>query len=510
MYSTAVDPAMQPRTNPKPILTLVDPSPPSLKRRACRLLRRWQVWAVIILFAAGWVIYLVLSQRDNDFVDTGATYELYNNRIDFSLPINATHCGPSQGTRCPDRKCCSAGGLCGLGDYFCSKPRCQDRYGICDNARTSDIPVTTNRSECGIQFGTRCPDSLCCNSNGFCVNEMRGCATFFGCQSKFGKCDNSEAFSRGGYLAGADWPMLNTPPPPKPSWTALVNLSLVAPYGVKPDIRRFSCAAGWPLSNAFVNKPCTNADGCSCWWSCEKQTVAGTVRNCLRDGNEGTDISSCSPQYNNTIGLTFDDGPSEYTAQLLDFLKSKNLTATFFVIGSHVVQYPRILQRAYAEGHTIASHTWSHFPASNMTTEMLIADLLWTELAITKALNIRPRLFRPPFGDIDDRVRTVLTQLDYRAVLWNLSPRDATYDYTDTEADSAQVLVNLEQALDAGKMFPNFILLEHDRANETVQLASPINDILTRRGFQLANAMGPGCTDLTDSQIYGTARSGLL
>ncbi|TPX67356.1 hypothetical protein SpCBS45565_g03837 [Spizellomyces sp. 'palustris'] len=144
-----------------------------------------------------------------------------------------------------------------------------------------------------------------------------------------------------------------------------------------------------------------------------------------------------------------------------------------------------------------------------MTTEMFIADLLWTELAISKALNVRPRLFRPPFGDIDDRIRTILTQFDYRAVLWNLSPGDATYDYTDAEADSAQVLVNLEQALDAGKIFPNFILLEHDRANETVQLASPIHDILTRRAFNFANAMGPGCTDLTDLQLYGTPRSGL-
>lgn len=55
----------------------------------------------------------------------------------------------------------------------------------------------------------------------------------------------------------------------------------------------------------------------------------------------------------NAWALTYDDGPSAYTLQLLDFLKSNNLKATFFVVGSRIRTQATVLQRAYAEGHQI-------------------------------------------------------------------------------------------------------------------------------------------------------------
>src|ERR1700722_18597188 len=63
------------------------------------------------------------------------------------------------------------------------------------------------------------------------------------------------------------------------------------------------------------------------------------------------------------IALTFDDGPNPVdTPKLLDLLREKNVKATFFVIGKRADQYPEIVRRAWAEGHLIANHTWSHRP----------------------------------------------------------------------------------------------------------------------------------------------------
>src|SRR5450755_1016993 len=63
------------------------------------------------------------------------------------------------------------------------------------------------------------------------------------------------------------------------------------------------------------------------------------------------------------VALTFDDGPDPvYTPKLLDLLREKNVKATFFVVGKRADQYPEIVRRAWAEGHLVGNHTWSHYP----------------------------------------------------------------------------------------------------------------------------------------------------
>ena len=58
--------------------------------------------------------------------------------------------------------------------------------------------------------------------------------------------------------------------------------------------------------------------------------------------------------------LTFDDGPSSNTTQILDILNERGIKATFFVLGSNVEKNPEIVKRMYDEGHFIASHGYSH------------------------------------------------------------------------------------------------------------------------------------------------------
>ena len=61
------------------------------------------------------------------------------------------------------------------------------------------------------------------------------------------------------------------------------------------------------------------------------------------------------------VGLTFDDGPDpDYTEELLDGLKERNVKATFFLLGKQAEQYPEMVKRIHEEGHLIGNHSYSH------------------------------------------------------------------------------------------------------------------------------------------------------
>jgi peptidoglycan/xylan/chitin deacetylase (PgdA/CDA1 family) len=108
---------------------------------------------------------------------------------------------------------------------------------------------------------------------------------------------------------------------------------------------------------------------------------------------------------------TFDDGPTTATAALLDFLDSVNQKTTFFEIGSQVIENYQVTQREYASGHEIGVHTWSHPDLTTLTPQQVYAELAWASYAIWAAIGQTPKLFRPPFGFINDNVRQVSAQL---------------------------------------------------------------------------------------------------
>jgi len=157
------------------------------------------------------------------------------------------------------------------------------------------------------------------------------------------------------------------------------------------------------LTTVVRGKTACTPDVTTCSWSCN---------GCLAPD----DASTCPNK--DDWGITFDDGPTIYTPPLLDYLKSKNIKATFFVVGSRVIDNPDMLRRIYAEGHQLAVHTWSHTMLTSQTNEQVIAELWWTATAINNTVGAWPKYMRPPYGDIDDRVRGIVRALGMRAVLW--------------------------------------------------------------------------------------------
>lgn len=109
-----------------------------------------------------------------------------------------------------------------------------------------------------------------------------------------------------------------------------------------------------------------------------------------------------------TVALTFDDGPYIYTDYVLDVLKNYSAKATFFVTGNNNGKgeidnaangWSTIIQRAYNEGHQIASHTWTHPYLSNLTSVQRKQQMWSNEMAIRNILGFFPTYMRPPYSD---------------------------------------------------------------------------------------------------------------
>lgn len=126
------------------------------------------------------------------------------------------------------------------------------------------------------------------------------------------------------------------------------------------------------------------------------------------------------------LAMTFDDGPHRtITPQLLDYLKSKNIQCTFFVVGPNVQAYPDIIQRMVADGHEIANHTWSHPILTSCSDAKIRSELQRTEDIIIKVAGVRPRLMRPPGGGMNKRIEAMIYQeFGYSDIFWSVDPQD--------------------------------------------------------------------------------------
>ena len=113
---------------------------------------------------------------------------------------------------------------------------------------------------------------------------------------------------------------------------------------------------------------------------------------------------------------------------MLQYLQDHDLTATFFVVGSRAISYPALLQQEYMAQHQIAVHTWSHPPMTTLTNEQVIAELGWSKKIIKDVLGVTPNFWRPPYGDVDNRVRAIAKAMGLQTSIWTRISPTATFD----------------------------------------------------------------------------------
>ena len=131
------------------------------------------------------------------------------------------------------------------------------------------------------------------------------------------------------------------------------------------------------------------------------------------------------------ICLTFDDGPSPYSAKLLDVLARYKVPATFFIIGHRITRHPDILRRMVYEGHIIANHSWRHDRQPRLSSRTITNRLAWFDTHLAKALGEKYRCdyFRLPYnsGKNNERVNKTLAPHFKYVLDWSIDPRDWDY-----------------------------------------------------------------------------------
>ncbi|KAG9042850.1 chitin deacetylase [Tulasnella sp. UAMH 9824] len=248
------------------------------------------------------------------------------------------------------------------------------------------------------------------------------------------------------------YPPLDTKPdinsPQMKQWLSEIDLSKV------PNLSK-------TVDGSCDSDPAAAADTSRCWWTCG---------GCTRE----TDVVSCPKKYD--WGVSFDDGPSPYTPKLVNYLHEQDVRGTFFVVGSRVISRPEMLQTEYMLGHEISIHTWSHSPLTTLTNEEIVAELAWTRQAIKDVIGVSPRTMRPPYGDIDDRVRAVCAAMGLTPVIWTgIGEKEFDTDDwkipggTATGTSSFAAWKNIVSQVD--QLDTGFIVLEHDLYQQSVDMA---------------------------------------
>jgi len=195
-----------------------------------------------------------------------------------------------------------------------------------------------------------------------------------------------------------------------------------------------------------------------------------------------------------TVYLTFDDGPSARTAEILDILKERNIKATFFVVSEN--NNLDILKRVAEEGHTIGIHSHSHkYKEIYKSVEAFLDDFNTCYNKIYEAASVKPQVFRFPGGSINAYNRgiyqDIISEMLRRGFLyydWNISNQD-----TDKNADKAKVIESVKEG------FANqdsIIVLCHDNLNKrhTVEALPEIIDFFEEKGYtfeKLDNSVEP-------------------
>ncbi|MFL6442978.1 MAG: glycosyltransferase [Candidatus Sulfotelmatobacter sp.] len=199
----------------------------------------------------------------------------------------------------------------------------------------------------------------------------------------------------------------------------------------------------------------------------------------------------------NKVAITFDDGPDpQWTPKILDVLKQKKATATFFLIGIQTDKFSGLAKRIYAEGHAIGNHTFTHPDVSGISTGYMKVELNLTERLFASMMGIRATLMRPPYAideepDTSDQVRPleIPQEMGYITVGNRIDPNDwSDNPRRSAEQISSYVLSHLPPCKLENLRCGNIILLHDGGGNraETVRALPMIIDGVRAKGYEIA------------------------
>lgn len=198
-----------------------------------------------------------------------------------------------------------------------------------------------------------------------------------------------------------------------------------------------------------------------------------------------------------SVYLTFDDGPSDRTLEILDTLKKHDIKATFFVIGKEAEKRPDVLKRILAEGHTIGIHSYNHnYTQIYASVEDYLDDFAKTFDYIYKTVGVKCNIFRFPGGsntkhnkDIRAELTAEMKRRGFTYYDWNVSSDDVS----NNECEPENITNNILSSLHSGT---NSIVLMHDakpKISTAQSLDATISGLLSQgyELYRLTNSVKP-------------------
>ncbi|QSZ30905.1 hypothetical protein DSL72_000463 [Monilinia vaccinii-corymbosi] len=322
--------------------------------------------------------------------------------------------------------CCSTYGYCGNTADYCGTG-CQTAFGTCSGAT---VQPSDNSFLCGANNGgLSCTGGLCCSESGYCGNTTDYCDVEWGtCGPNFGgaTCGGNQCCSVSGYCGTTQ------------------------EYCADPG----SCLLGYGRCDSDATPA--------------GQSTLDFARPLIGPITYTDDIFDCVQT--GVVALTYDDGPYNYTSDLLDILKSYGFQATFFLTGNNngkgemdiTAPYPSLIQRMIAEGHQVASHTWSHYSLSNISHDLRMQQMVKNEMAFNNIIGKWPTYMRPSYSDCTEASGcwADMQNLGYHRVYFDLD----TQDYLNPLPSQIQNSKSIVQKALASTNGTDYLSIQHDIA----------------------------------------------
>lgn len=176
-------------------------------------------------------------------------------------------------------------------------------------------------------------------------------------------------------------------------------------------------------------------------------------------------------QHKKMVALTFDDGPGQYTMQLLECLEENDARATFFMQGINAQQYPDEIRKMQEIGCELGNHSYDHPQLTSLSGDQIKEQFEKTSSIVEDACGSRPTVARTPYGAQDE---TVLSYVGFPCFMWNID----TLDWKTMDADSTYK-TTMDSVTDGD------IVLMHDIHQPSVEAALRIIPDLVEQGYKL-------------------------
>lgn len=199
--------------------------------------------------------------------------------------------------------------------------------------------------------------------------------------------------------------------------------------------------------------------------------MAAVLLICCREESALPAVAPAEISETKYVALTFDDGPrANTTGRLLDGLRERGASATFFLIGRQIAGNEDLVLRMKVEGHQVGNHTWDHVTLQGKPAAVVQKEICRTDNAIRNILGDGSYWVRPPYGLLNKNQRCCFST---PLVHWSVDPEDWK-------------LKNAKKVVDAvlKKVQPGNIILLHDIYATSVDAAFQIVDTLEAEGYE--------------------------